>query len=136
MHVEVREQLSRTLLLPLWILQISGLLGKCPLSHLSGLCVLKFLISMCLVFLLYTLKALCRAEDEEDIRAATQAKAEQVAELAEFNENDAFPAGEGEEASRPGPGAEDEEMSRAEQEIAALVEQVCVRSTTASLYLS
>lgn len=69
-------------------------------------------------------QALCRAEDEEDIRAATQAKAEQVAELAEFNENEGFPAGEGEEASRPGPGAEDEEMSRAEQEIAALVEQL------------
>ncbi|XP_036268664.1 helicase SRCAP isoform X1 [Pipistrellus kuhlii] len=67
-------------------------------------------------------QALCRAEDEEDIRAATQAKAEQVAELAEFNENDSFPAGEGEEAGRPG--AEDEEMSRAEQEIAALVEQL------------
>lgn len=67
-------------------------------------------------------QALCRAEDEEDIRAATQAKAEQVAELAEFNENDGFPAGEGEETSRPG--AEDEEMSRAEQEIAALVEQL------------
>nr|XP_027804562.1 helicase SRCAP [Marmota flaviventris] len=67
-------------------------------------------------------QALCRAEDEEDIRAATQAKAEQVAELAEFNENDGFLAGEGEEAGRPG--AEDEEMSRAEQEIAALVEQL------------
>ncbi|XP_014649999.1 PREDICTED: helicase SRCAP isoform X1 [Ceratotherium simum simum] len=67
-------------------------------------------------------QALCRAEDEEDIRAATQAKAEQVAELAEFNENDGFPAVEGEEAGRPGP--EDEEMSRAEQEIAALVEQL------------
>ncbi|KAK2498273.1 hypothetical protein MC885_005861 [Smutsia gigantea] len=67
-------------------------------------------------------QALCRAEDEEDIRAATQAKAEQVAELAEFNENDGFPAGEGEEAGRTG--AEDEEMSRAEQEIAALVEQL------------
>ncbi|KAK7812072.1 hypothetical protein U0070_004533 [Myodes glareolus] len=67
-------------------------------------------------------QALCRAEDEEDIRAATQAKAEQVAELAEFNENDGFPAGEGEETSRPG--AEEEEMSRAEQEIAALVEQL------------
>lgn len=79
---------------------------------------------------LCTSKALCRAEDEEDIRAATQAKAEQVAELAEFNENEGFPAGEGEEASRPGPGAEDEEMSRAEQEIAALVEQVSVGSTT------
>jgi hypothetical protein len=98
--------------------------------------VLKFLICICFVFLLNTLKALCRAEDEEDIRAATQAKAEQVAELAEFNENDGFPAGEGEEANRPGPGAEDEEMSRAEQEIAALVEQVRVGSTTTSLHLS
>ncbi|EHB14367.1 Helicase SRCAP [Heterocephalus glaber] len=67
-------------------------------------------------------QALCRAEDEEDIRAATQAKAEQVAELAEFNENDGFAVGEGEEASRVG--ADDEEMSRAEQEIAALVEQL------------
>ncbi|XP_076997308.1 helicase SRCAP isoform X4 [Tamandua tetradactyla] len=67
-------------------------------------------------------QALCRAEDEEDIRAATQAKAEQVAELAEFNENDGFLAGEGEESGRPG--AEDEEMSRAELEIAALVEQL------------
>lgn len=77
------------------------------------------------------LQALCRAEDEEDIRAATQAKAEQVAELAEFNENDGFPAGEGEEAGRPG--AEDEEMSRAEQEIAALVEQVSVGPTSSQL---
>ncbi|XP_072453637.1 helicase SRCAP isoform X2 [Notamacropus eugenii] len=67
-------------------------------------------------------QALCRAEDEEDIRAATQAKAEQVAELAEFNENEGFPTGEGEESGRPG--AEDEEVSRAEQEIAALVEQL------------
>lgn len=70
---------------------------------------------------------MCRAEDEEDIRAATQAKAEQVAELAEFNENDGFTVGEGEEASRVG--ADDEEMSRAEQEIAALVEQVIVATT-------
>ena len=63
---------------------------------------------------------MCRAEDEEDIRAATQAKAEQVAELAEFNENDGF--------------TEDEEMSRAEQEIAALVEQVGVGSTSSQPY--
>lgn len=77
------------------------------------------------VFLCTLLKALCRAEDEEDIRAATQAKAEQVAELAEFNENDGFLAGEGEEPGRP----EDEEMSRAEQEIAALVEQVSAEQT-------
>uniref|UniRef100_S4R6R6 Snf2-related CREBBP activator protein n=1 Tax=Petromyzon marinus TaxID=7757 RepID=S4R6R6_PETMA len=32
-------------------------------------------------------QALGKAEDEEDIRAASQARAEQVAELAEFNEN-------------------------------------------------
>lgn len=59
-----------------------------------------------------------------------------MAELAEFNENDGFPAGEGEEANRPGPGAEDEEMSRAEQEIAALVEQVGVGPTTTSFHVS
>lgn len=86
-----------------------------------------------MVFLPTPLQALCRAEDEEDIRAATQAKAEQVAELAEFNENDVFPAGDGEEAGRPG--AEDEEMSRAEQEIAALVEQVSVGPTSSNLTL-
>ncbi|CAG5903406.1 unnamed protein product [Menidia menidia] len=61
-------------------------------------------------------QALCRAEDEEDIVAASQAKAEQVAELAEFNEN--IPLDEGGEPE------EAEELSKAEQEIAALVEQV------------
>nr|XP_006000939.1 PREDICTED: helicase SRCAP [Latimeria chalumnae] len=63
-------------------------------------------------------QALCKAEDEEDIRAASQAKAEQVAELAEFNENIPLDAEEG--AGRE----EEEEMSKAEQEIAALVEQL------------
>lgn len=49
--------------------------------------------------------------------AASQAKAEQVAELAEFNENIPLDdCGENEEV---------EELSKAEQEIAALVEQVC-----------
>lgn len=61
-------------------------------------------------------QALCRAEDEEDIVAASQAKAEQVAELAEFNEN--IPLDDGGEQE------EVEELSKAEQEIAALVEQV------------
>ncbi|XP_037611435.1 helicase SRCAP isoform X3 [Sebastes umbrosus] len=61
-------------------------------------------------------QALCRAEDEEDIVAASQAKAEQVAELAEFNEN--IPLDEGGEQE------EVEELSKAEQEIAALVEQL------------
>jgi len=63
-------------------------------------------------------QALGKAEDEEDIRAASQAKAEQVAELAEFNEN--IPL-DGEDSSTR---EEDEELSKAEQEIAALVEQV------------
>ncbi|XP_069507730.1 helicase SRCAP isoform X2 [Ambystoma mexicanum] len=63
-------------------------------------------------------QALCKAEDEEDIRAATQAKAEQVAELAEFNENIPLDADDG-----PGK-EEEEEMSKAEQEIASLVEQL------------
>lgn len=64
------------------------------------------------------MQALCRAEDEEDIVAASQAKAEQVAELAEFNEN--IPLDDGGEQE------EVEELSKAEQEIAALVEQVNV----------
>ncbi|XP_062994412.1 helicase SRCAP isoform X3 [Elgaria multicarinata webbii] len=63
-------------------------------------------------------QALCKAEDPEDIRAATQAKAEQVAELAEFNEN--IPLDTEERPSRE----EEEEMSKAEQEIASLVEQL------------
>ncbi|KAG7492996.1 hypothetical protein MATL_G00021200 [Megalops atlanticus] len=65
-------------------------------------------------------QALCRAEDEEDIVAASQAKAEQVAELAEFNESIPFEeAGEGMVREQ-----EEEELSKAEQEIAALVEQL------------
>ncbi|XP_060112592.1 helicase SRCAP isoform X2 [Heteronotia binoei] len=63
-------------------------------------------------------QALCRAEDPEDIRAATQAKAEQVADLAEFNEN--IPLDTEDRPSRE----EEEEMSKAEQEIASLVEQL------------
>lgn len=51
--------------------------------------------------------------------AASQAKAEQVAELAEFNEN--IPLDDGESRDQ-----EEEELSKAEQEIAALVEQVTV----------
>nr|XP_055032950.1 helicase SRCAP isoform X2 [Misgurnus anguillicaudatus] len=62
-------------------------------------------------------QALCRAEDEEDIVAASQAKAEQVAELAEFNEN--IPLEDGDSRD-----PEEEELSKAEQEIAALVEQL------------
>ncbi|XDV44416.1 hypothetical protein PO909_012707 [Leuciscus waleckii] len=62
-------------------------------------------------------QALCRAEDEEDIVAASQAKAEQVAELAEFNEN--IPLDDGDSRDQ-----EEEELSKAEQEINALVEQL------------
>eukprot|EP00061_Rhincodon_typus_P002555 g17877.t1 len=73
--------------------------------------------------------ALCRAEDEEDIRAASQAKAEQVAELAEFNEN--IPL-DGEDSSTRD---EEEELSKAEQEIAALVEQLTPIERYAMNYL-
>ena len=76
-----------------------------PISNTDNMAILKLF-----------LQALCRAEDEEDIVAASQAKAEQVAELAEFNEN--IPLDDGGEQE------EVEELSKAEQEIAALVEQV------------
>ncbi|XP_014817505.1 PREDICTED: helicase SRCAP-like [Calidris pugnax] len=62
-------------------------------------------------------QALCGAEDPEDIRAASQAQAERVAAMAEFSES-LSP-----EEERGGPEPE-EELSKAEQEIAALVEQV------------
>ena len=52
--------------------------------------------------------------------AASQAKAEQVAELAEFNES--IPLDDGGEGM--GREQEEEELSKAELEIAALVEQV------------
>ncbi|KAG8544031.1 hypothetical protein GDO81_023211 [Engystomops pustulosus] len=56
-------------------------------------------------------QALCGAEDEEDTLAASLVRAEQVADLAEFNENVPLEP-------------EEEEPSRAEQEISALVEQL------------
>ncbi|KAG8433422.1 hypothetical protein GDO86_017631, partial [Hymenochirus boettgeri] len=56
-------------------------------------------------------QALCGAEDEEDTLAASLVRAEQVADLAEFNENAPLEP-------------EEEEPSRAEQEINALVEQL------------
>lgn len=59
--------------------------------------------------------ALAAAEDEPDVQAAKTAKAEAAAELAEFDEN--IPIEEGEAA---------EEMSKAEQEVAHLMEQVSV----------
>ncbi|XP_040211744.1 helicase SRCAP isoform X3 [Rana temporaria] len=56
-------------------------------------------------------QALGRAEDEEDTLAASLVKAEQVADLAEFNENVPLEP-------------EEEEQNRVEQEISALVEQL------------
>lgn len=56
-------------------------------------------------------QALGRAEDEEDTLAASLVRAEQVADLAEFNENVPLEP-------------EEEEQSRVEQEISALVEQL------------
>ncbi|XP_057253357.1 helicase SRCAP-like, partial [Pezoporus wallicus] len=53
-------------------------------------------------------QALCGAEDPEDIRAASQARAERVAAMAEFSESL----------------SPEEELSKAEQEIAALVGQL------------
>lgn len=58
--------------------------------------------------------------------AASQAKAEQVAELAEFNEN--IPLDDGGEQE------EVEELSKAEQEIAALVEQVSQNAASINLH--
>ena len=57
--------------------------------------------------------ALAAAEDESDVQATKTAKAEAAAELAEFDEN--IPIEEG----------EPEELSKAEQEVATLMKQVC-----------
>ncbi|KAK7474437.1 hypothetical protein BaRGS_00034320 [Batillaria attramentaria] len=59
-------------------------------------------------------QALCKAEDETDAIAATLVKAEQKAELAEFDES--IPWDEREAEARK----EEEEMSRAEMELAML----------------
>lgn len=84
------------------------------------------LVDIYLIISICLLQALCRAEDEEDIVAASQAKAEQVAELAEFNEN--IPLDDGGEQE------EVEELSKAEQEIAALVEQVSKNTSAIKMY--
>lgn len=84
------------------------------------------LVDIYLIISICLLQALCRAEDEEDIVAASQAKAEQVAELAEFNEN--IPLDDGGEQE------EVEELSKAEQEIAALVEQVSKNTSAIKIY--
>ncbi|XP_070205034.1 helicase domino-like isoform X4 [Littorina saxatilis] len=59
-------------------------------------------------------QALCKAEDESDAMAAIQVKAEQKAELAEFDEN--IPWDEREAEARK----EEEDMSRTEMELAML----------------
>lgn len=64
------------------------------------------------------LQALCKAEDESDAMAATLVKAEQKAELAEFDET--IPWDEREAEARK----EEEEMSRAEMELAMLDKEV------------
>ncbi|KAM6394731.1 LOW QUALITY PROTEIN: helicase SRCAP [Rhynochetos jubatus] len=66
-------------------------------------------------------QALCGAEDPEDIRAASQAQAERVAALAEFSETLSPEEERGAGGGGPRP---EEEPSKAEQEIAALVEQL------------
>lgn len=58
--------------------------------------------------------ALAAAEDEPDVAAAKTAKAEAVADLAEFDES--IPLDQD--------GEQNEEMSKAEQEVNALVQQV------------
>ena len=63
-------------------------------------------------------QALCKAEDESDAMAATLVKAEQKAELAEFDET--IPWDEREAEARK----EEEEMSRAEMELAMLDKEV------------
>ncbi|XP_053551077.1 helicase SRCAP [Bombina bombina] len=67
-------------------------------------------------------QALCGAEDEEDTLAASLVRAEQVADEAEFSENAPLEA-------------EEEEQSRAEQEIRALVEQLTPIERYAMNYL-
>lgn len=67
-------------------------------------------------------QVLCWVEDEEDICVVIQVKVEQVVEFVEFNENDGFFVGEGEEVGWFG--VEDEEMFWVEQEIVVFVEQL------------
>lgn len=64
------------------------------------------------------LQALCKAEDETDVLAADQLRAEQKAELAEFDEN--IPWDE-KEADRK---KDDEDVSKVEMELALLEKEV------------
>lgn len=61
--------------------------------------------------------ALAACEDDQDVQAARTAKAEAVADLAEFDEN--IPLEDQEKEKEP-------EISKAEQEVENLVKQVCL----------
>lgn len=61
--------------------------------------------------------ALAACEDDQDVQAARTAKAEAVADLAEFDEN--IPLDEQEKEKEP-------EISKAEQEVENLIKQVSV----------
>ena len=63
---------------------------------------------------------MCRAEDESDVRAASQVKAEQNAELAEFDES--IPWDEREAQSKAG----QEELSKMDLELALINKEVCL----------
>lgn len=60
--------------------------------------------------------ALAACEDDQDVQAARTAKAEAVADLAEFDEN--IPLDEQDKDKEP-------EISKAEQEVENLIKQVC-----------
>lgn len=73
--------------------------------------------------------ALAAAEDETDVIALKSAKAEAVADMEEFDEN--VPLGEeGTEQS------EQPELSKAEQEVHNLVQQVCLCTYNTSWEIS
>ena len=67
---------------------------------------------------------MCAAEDETDIQAANVVKAEQKAELAEFDENIPWDEREAELKRE-----KDEELSKVEQELAMLEKEVLCFST-------
>ncbi len=64
-------------------------------------------------------QALCAAEDDTDIQAVKVVKAEQKAELAEFDENIPWDEKEAETKKE-----RDEEMSKVEQELSMLEKEV------------
>jgi E1A-binding protein p400 len=75
------------------------------------------------------LQVLAKAEDETDVQAADLVKAEQKAELAEFDEN--IPWDEREAELK-----KEEELSKVEQEIAMLDKEVCLLFLSRKTYYS